>query len=133
MHDDTVDSAVFNAAGTRIVTASFDGTARLWDADGRPVGRIMTHDDGVYRAVFNASGTQIVTASYDGRAQLLDAPAEGLALMAQAFARLKRLALAQNSDCARYGIPCVAEPWTEQMSEQAELAKQRREAREEAR
>jgi len=30
-HENVVWSAVFNPDGTRIVTSSFDGTARIWD------------------------------------------------------------------------------------------------------
>ena len=35
-HESSVRSAVFSPDGTRIVTASFDNTARLWDAASRP-------------------------------------------------------------------------------------------------
>ena len=31
-HDDVVDSAEFSPDGKRIITASWDDTARLWDA-----------------------------------------------------------------------------------------------------
>jgi WD40 repeat protein len=38
-HEGTVNSAVFSPDGKRIVTASDDGTARIWDAaSGRPIG-----------------------------------------------------------------------------------------------
>jgi WD40 repeat protein len=33
-HDDEVSTVIFTADGSRILTASNDGTLRLWDADG---------------------------------------------------------------------------------------------------
>ena len=43
----TVDSASFSPDGKRVVTASLDKTARIWDAEtGKPVGEAMTHGGG---------------------------------------------------------------------------------------
>src|SRR5947208_13802115 len=48
-HKDVVYSAQFSPDGQRIVTASWDKTARLWDAaSGKPVGELMTHEACVY-------------------------------------------------------------------------------------
>ena len=43
-------SAAFSPDGQRIVTASFDKTARIWDAaTGKPIGEPLEgHDDAVY-------------------------------------------------------------------------------------
>jgi WD40 repeat protein len=73
-HDDEVLSAVFSPDGTRIVTASQDKTARIWDANtGEPVGDVMRHDGPVDTASFSPDGNSIVTASDDGTARLWDA------------------------------------------------------------
>ena len=57
----------FNANGTRLVTASLDGIARVWESQtGRPVGRPLRHLDAgrsVTTAAFSADGTRVVTAS----------------------------------------------------------------------
>ena len=46
---DVVWSAQFSPDGQRVVTASADKTARLWDAaTGEAIGEPMKHDDVVY-------------------------------------------------------------------------------------
>ncbi|MBN8623902.1 MAG: protein kinase [Planctomycetes bacterium] len=52
--------------GRRIVTASFDGTARLWDAaTSEPLGEVMKHDAEVTWAEFSPNGETIATVSKD--------------------------------------------------------------------
>ena len=59
-----VRSAVFSPDGTRVVTASDDRTARVWDArTGAPVGAPLQHADRVRSAVFSPDGARVVTAS----------------------------------------------------------------------
>jgi WD40 repeat protein len=73
-HDGPVGSASFSPDGTRIVTGSNDGTARVWDAQsGRAVTEPMRHGAPLRSASFSADGTRIVTASKDGTAQVWDA------------------------------------------------------------
>ena len=58
-------SAAFSPDGKRIVTASGDKTARIWDAaTGQPIGEpLKGHEDAVYSAAFSPDGKRIVTAS----------------------------------------------------------------------
>ena len=73
-HQDSVMSAQFSPDGTRVVTASDDKTARLWDArTGKALGEPMTHQDSVNSAQFSPDGTRVVTASDDKTARLWDA------------------------------------------------------------
>lgn len=70
MHKGIVWSARFSPDGRRIVTASADRTARLWDAlTGHPVGVPMRHTKDVW-ALFSSDGRHVVTASDDGTARV---------------------------------------------------------------
>ena len=68
-------SAAFSPDGKRIVTASRDNTARLWDAEtGKQIGEPLEgHTNGVMSAAFSPDGKRIVTASWDKTARLWDA------------------------------------------------------------
>ena len=69
-------SAAFSSDGKRIVTASADNTARIWDAvTGEQIDEPLTgHASGdVYSAAFSLDGKRIVTASDDMTARLWDA------------------------------------------------------------
>ena len=79
-HEDLVEGLAFSPDGTRIATASFDGTARVWDAStGSPLGVPMRHRHGVLSVAFSPNGARIATASSDRTARLWDA-ATGKAL-----------------------------------------------------
>jgi WD40 repeat protein len=72
-HEDGVRSAQFSADGTKVVTASRDNTARLWDAkSGAPLGEPLRHEGEVESAQFSPDGTKVVTASRDNTARLWD-------------------------------------------------------------
>jgi len=63
-HSNVVVTASFSADGRRILTASLDKTARLWDAEsGKPVGEPIDHEGQVVAASFSANGQRILTAS----------------------------------------------------------------------
>src|SRR5262249_41371487 len=73
-HNDAVLSAQFSPDGQRVVTASEDKTARIWDATtGKPIGEPMKHENGVWSAEFSPDGQRVVTASSDNTARLWDA------------------------------------------------------------
>jgi WD40 repeat protein len=64
----------FSLDGTRVVTASDDNTARVWDATtGKLLLPPLTHQGTVHSAVFRADGARIVTASWDRTARVWDA------------------------------------------------------------
>ena len=65
-HTAAVWSAAFSPDGTRVVTASDDNTARLWDAaSGKALATLEGHADRVWSAAFSPDGTRVVTASAD--------------------------------------------------------------------
>ena len=56
-HEDPVNSAAFSPDGARVVTASDDKTARVWDAaTGAPIGKPLQHEDTVSSAAFSPDG-----------------------------------------------------------------------------
>jgi WD40 repeat protein len=73
-HTGGVWSAAYNSDGSRIVTASYDKTARVWDAaTGKMLIPLRGHTDWVMSAEFSPDGKRIVTASRDGTACIWDA------------------------------------------------------------
>jgi WD40 repeat protein len=73
-HDGVVGSAAFSPDGARVVTASLDGTARIWDAAaGQTIGVLNGDEGGVLSAAFSPDGGRVVIASEHGTARVWDA------------------------------------------------------------
>jgi WD40 repeat protein/transcriptional regulator with XRE-family HTH domain len=74
-HTDVVWSAVFSPDGTRVATASADGTAKIWDATtGEDLLTLKGSDYGiVWDAVFSPDGEVLATAGQDGMVHLWNA------------------------------------------------------------
>ncbi|TMQ03973.1 MAG: hypothetical protein E6J90_52500 [Deltaproteobacteria bacterium] len=73
-HDAEVTCAAFSTDGTRVVTASTDGTVRTWDAaTGRPLVAAFHHPGRVNSVAFSPDGLRIVTAGTDHTARIWDA------------------------------------------------------------
>jgi WD40 repeat protein len=67
-------SAAFSPDGSKVVTASFDRSARLWHAaSGRQLALLEGHEAAVGSAAFSPDGSKVVTASFDCSARLWDA------------------------------------------------------------
>ena len=72
-HGDRVYSAAYSPDGTRIVTASYDKTARIWNAHtGAQLAILSGHGAGVASAAYSPDGRRIVTASFDKTARIWD-------------------------------------------------------------
>ena len=73
-HTGEVETAVFSPDGRRILTASSDRTARIWDAQtGAVLTQMRGHKAPVLSAVFSPDGRRVLTASEDATARLWDA------------------------------------------------------------
>src|SRR5262249_11907004 len=72
-HDGRVNSAAFSPDGKRVVTASDDNTARVWESEtGAEIAVLKGHEDRVNSAAFSPDGRRVVTVSYDQTARLWD-------------------------------------------------------------
>jgi WD40 repeat protein/serine/threonine protein kinase len=73
-HGEYVISEAYSPDGTRIVTASADNSARVWDArTGMQIAVLKGHGDHVGTASYSPDGTRIVTSSSDKTARIWDA------------------------------------------------------------
>ncbi|RWD30268.1 winged helix-turn-helix domain-containing protein [Mesorhizobium sp.] len=73
-HGAGVTDAAFNPAGDRIVTASHDKTAAVWDiSSGAETVVLKGHEEALERAEFSPDGSRILTAARDGTARLWEA------------------------------------------------------------
>ncbi|QFZ15572.1 AAA-like domain-containing protein [Anabaena sp. YBS01] len=71
-HESSVNSATFSPDGQRILTASSDKTARLWDLQGRQIAKFQGHESSVNSATFSPDGQRILTLSGDRTTRLWD-------------------------------------------------------------
>ena len=73
-HTDGVISATFSNNGKKVITASIDHTARIWDAaSGKLLNSLEGHTDRVESATFSSDATKVITASRDNTARIWDA------------------------------------------------------------
>jgi WD40 repeat protein len=80
-----VVSAQFSPDSGRVVTASYDGTARVWDAaTGKVLAVLRGHAGEVTSAQFSLDGKKVVTAGVDGKARLYLVYLDDLITLAEA-------------------------------------------------
>ncbi|MDW8079616.1 MAG: hypothetical protein RMJ16_12090, partial [Thermoguttaceae bacterium] len=71
---DAVECVAFSPDGSKILTGSGDGTARLWDAaTGRELRTFQGHTHSVISVAFSPDGSKVLTGSADGTARLWSA------------------------------------------------------------
>ena len=131
-HSDSVDSAQFSPDGRRILTASSDHTARVWNAQtAEPQTGPLQHGGVVRAAQFSADGKWIVTASWDNTARVWNAqsgqPATaplrhaGWVWLAQFSPDGKRVATASWDKTARIWDAQSGQPLTGPLKHTAEV------------
>jgi WD40 repeat protein len=73
-HEGGVTHAAFSATGDRIVTSSYDMTARIWSVEnGSQLAILRGHEAPVERASFSPNGSRVATAGRDGTARIWNA------------------------------------------------------------
>src|SRR4029079_17430619 len=71
VHRSMINDIALSPGGDHLVTASADGTARVWEANtGQSQTLFLRHGDVVNTACFTPDGDQVLTGSDDGTAQL---------------------------------------------------------------
>ena len=94
-HTGAVNVTAISPDGKRVVTGSYDNTARLWDAStGAEIAVLKAHTRAINAASFSPDGKRVVTGSDDNTAKILDVSRSEL--IGQARATLLTAALARN-------------------------------------
>ena len=69
-HDASVTAVAFSPDGRWVVSGSYDGTARVWEAGTGEEAARMTHDDWVTAVAFSPDGRWVVSGSWDCTARV---------------------------------------------------------------
>ena len=98
-HDDQINSARFSRDGTRVLTASRDRSARLWDAvSGKAIATLDDHNGAVLSAAFAADDGALLTASADRAIRLWSASGELLRLFNTGDPALERAEITPDGE-----------------------------------
>lgn len=80
-HTDFVRAVHFSPNGELIATASIDGTAIIWDQNGREKTVFLDHDDAVQDVAWHPDGQLLASASLDGTVRIWTVEGKAVATM----------------------------------------------------
>ncbi|KAF2675781.1 hypothetical protein K458DRAFT_397616 [Lentithecium fluviatile CBS 122367] len=73
-HSDSVTSVAFSHDSTRLASASYDNTVKIWDASsGECLSTLQGHSNAVTSVAFSHDSTRLASASYDNTVKIWDA------------------------------------------------------------
>jgi eukaryotic-like serine/threonine-protein kinase len=84
-HNDNIRSAAFSPDGSRLATASWDRTVKVWDVASQQLQRSFTHPHGVYGVTFSPDGLWLASGESDGSVRLWDPAADAEFVLQQFF------------------------------------------------
>ncbi|MDU9004599.1 c-type cytochrome [Sedimentitalea todarodis] len=97
-HDQGVNSVAFSEDGTRLYSASVDGTIRVWNVDQAEQWQVLvSHGFGINEMVLNEEGNWLAYGAVDGVTRVIDLTT-GAELQDFTLDRRPILALAQSGD-----------------------------------
>jgi hypothetical protein len=81
-HEGYIAAVAFSPDGKRVLTGSWDKTARLWEAaTGKPVATFTGHTGPIWAVAFSPDGQRVLTGSADNRARLWEVFSSAQALV----------------------------------------------------
>ena len=113
-HSSAITAMSFSPDATRALTASMDGTSRVWNsATGEPIGAVMRHGSGVLCAVFSPDSKFVVTGSEDNTARVWNAETGApITPSLRHAASVLKAAFSPDSRCVlTYSISGLARIW----------------------
>ena len=71
-HSSIIGGCAFSPDGSRILSAAFDKTLKLWDLEGYCLRTLLGHEDAVLSCAFSPDGSRILSAAFDSTLKLWD-------------------------------------------------------------
>jgi WD40 repeat protein len=80
-HQEAINGISMSGNGQRIATASRDGTAKVWNRQGKAIATLIGHQGDVYSVSFSPDSQWLATASKDGTAKVWDRKGKAIATL----------------------------------------------------